>query len=222
MKKILITAHAGCMNTPMDSLESVRAGMAAGADVVEVDVRFRDGLALLSHEALQAGDYCHLRDALAILAERAAVQLNIDLKEFDPVGLRALSRQLAAAGLIGRVFFTGVTAEYAARVAAHTDGIPLFLNCAPQPARLDDADYAETLCALVRAQGCAGLNLNYRYAAKTLVDRFHANDTPVYVWTVNTPRDAAAMAALGVDAITTRDVPMVRRAICNDTALFQF
>ncbi len=34
-----ITAHSGCENTPENSMESVRTGIALGADFVEVDVR---------------------------------------------------------------------------------------------------------------------------------------------------------------------------------------
>jgi len=43
MKSTLIPAvcaHAGCEDTPRDGLESIAAGIAAGADGVEIDLRF--------------------------------------------------------------------------------------------------------------------------------------------------------------------------------------
>ena len=35
-----ITAHTGCEGTPDNSLDSIRAGVAAGADIVEIDLHF--------------------------------------------------------------------------------------------------------------------------------------------------------------------------------------
>jgi glycerophosphoryl diester phosphodiesterase len=47
----LITAHAGCMNTPPNSIESVLQGIRAGADIIEVDVNAtKDGVAVLFHD----------------------------------------------------------------------------------------------------------------------------------------------------------------------------
>ena len=47
----LITAHAGCEDTARDSVESVRAGIASGADIAEVDVRLSSfGTLVFSHD----------------------------------------------------------------------------------------------------------------------------------------------------------------------------
>lgn len=47
----LITAHAGCMDMPMNSRESVLAGIEAGADIVEVDVNLtKDDVLVLFHD----------------------------------------------------------------------------------------------------------------------------------------------------------------------------
>ncbi len=49
---ILITAHEGCENSPSNTISSVKAGIEAGADIVEVDVRStKDGIAVLSHSS---------------------------------------------------------------------------------------------------------------------------------------------------------------------------
>ena len=46
----LITAHEGCEGSPSNTLESVQAGINAGADIIEVDVRStKDSIAVLSH-----------------------------------------------------------------------------------------------------------------------------------------------------------------------------
>lgn len=47
----LITAHTGCMNTPRNSIRSVKAGIAFGADIIEDDIRVtRDGIPVLAHD----------------------------------------------------------------------------------------------------------------------------------------------------------------------------
>ncbi|MBT3272663.1 MAG: hypothetical protein HN368_05885, partial [Spirochaetales bacterium] len=46
-----ITAHTGCGGTPPNTVESALAGLAAGSDFVEVDVRTTlDGVIVLSHD----------------------------------------------------------------------------------------------------------------------------------------------------------------------------
>ena len=84
-----ITAHSGCENTPDNSLESVRAGMALGADFVEVDVRLDpDGVPRLSHD--MPADYGRLPTLEAVFRVVAGSPcgVNCDLKEsaaFRPV-----------------------------------------------------------------------------------------------------------------------------------------
>ena len=52
-----ITAHTGCEGTPRNSLASIVAGIAAGADAVEVDVRATsDGYPVLVHDETVTGD----------------------------------------------------------------------------------------------------------------------------------------------------------------------
>ena len=53
MKNILplVTAHAGCMQTPPNTVENVLKAVDAGADIIEVDVNAtKDGVAVLFHD----------------------------------------------------------------------------------------------------------------------------------------------------------------------------
>ena len=46
-----VTAHTGCEDTADNSLEAISAGIAAGADIVEFDLRFdSEGKGILSHD----------------------------------------------------------------------------------------------------------------------------------------------------------------------------
>ena len=46
----VITAHSGCEGTPPNSREHILAAIASGAEMLEVDIRERDGLLYLSHD----------------------------------------------------------------------------------------------------------------------------------------------------------------------------
>ena len=51
MKTLLITAHTGCNGTPHNTIESILAGAAWGADINEIDVRAtRDEIPVLWHD----------------------------------------------------------------------------------------------------------------------------------------------------------------------------
>ncbi|MGI6439175.1 MAG: glycerophosphodiester phosphodiesterase family protein [Sphaerochaetaceae bacterium] len=57
MAKIVITAHSGCENTPLNSLESVLKGIEVGSDAVEIDIRSsHDKKPVLSHDPFMIVD----------------------------------------------------------------------------------------------------------------------------------------------------------------------
>ncbi|MDP3177792.1 MAG: glycerophosphodiester phosphodiesterase family protein, partial [Spirochaetaceae bacterium] len=102
----LVTAHSGCMGSPENGREHIERALAAGADIVELDIRLSgDGRVVLSHDdcveradgrrliirerradelraaALAAGaELLELDEAFDLLAA-AGVVLNLDAKE---------------------------------------------------------------------------------------------------------------------------------------------
>lgn len=51
MKYTKVTAHAGCLGTQKDSIDSVLSAILIGADIAEVDVNcLDDGTAVLKNE----------------------------------------------------------------------------------------------------------------------------------------------------------------------------
>lgn len=82
-----ITAHSGCDDTPMNSLESVFSGIQDRADIIEVDVRAdKKGKLVLSHnldqERIYAG-HAALTQVLEIIRTYKNVCLNCDIKETE-------------------------------------------------------------------------------------------------------------------------------------------
>ena len=73
-------------------------------------------------------------------------------------------------------------------------------------------DPPDELIEKCRRAGLDGLDLAHdSQLTKPLVDKIHGLGMELYVWTVNSPEDAARLAALGVDGITTDRPGWLRR-----------
>ena len=202
-----ITAHSGCENTPDNTLESVRAGIALGADFVEVDVRLDpDGVPRLTHD-MPAG-YAGLpllEDALR-LAAAGGVGVNCDLKESA-----ALDAALALGEGCGlspaRLAFSGdvpverllkepdiarratilLNSEVACAYMAGTEELTraeqsLFLAARP-----------DELAQLLHDTGARALNAPYQAFPGMLLRGLRACGVALSLWTVN---DEAALSRL--------------------------
>jgi len=192
-----ITAHAGAMNTKANTLDSVKACIAAAkTGNIEVDVRFLDdGTPVLGHDEMHKSKGAALEDCLALLAQ-AQAGINLDLKERRNIpGVVALVRQY---GLEERAFFTGVGLGEISAVKG--SGLTYYLNCAPKAFGLD----AKKLVRKAADCGAVGLNIHYRLCTQTLVDKAHAAGLAVSVWTVDNAPAMQKMIRYGVDNITTR------------------
>ena len=84
MKHTLITAHSGCENTPDNSIEAVLAGIRAGADCVEVDVRIgAQGVLMLTHDLPGKGEEPAILEQAFACLQGTNVCINCDLKEYE-------------------------------------------------------------------------------------------------------------------------------------------
>lgn len=63
-------------------------------------------------------------------------------------------------------------------------------------------EISDEVLEFAKEQG-TGVDVGYKSVTKEMVDKAHALGMEVNVWTVNTPEDAAAVIAAGVDMITT-------------------
>lgn len=131
MKLPLITAHSGCEQTPLDSMESVERAISLVADVVEMDVRRADdGTLYVSHDR-QSGDNALEKVTLESVFRRiqnTELRLNCDIKE--PF---ALCSTLDMAGRFGfgsdRLILTGaVSPEQLAMEPTITERASVYLN----------------------------------------------------------------------------------------------
>jgi len=197
MHKPSITAHAGALNTTDNTIESVRAALACGADIFEVDVRFLvDGTPALGHNHVGPGS-ARLEEVFALMQD-SSTQINLDMKETSHVP--HMAELVVQYGLQGRAFMTGL---FKADCAVLRDcGLPYYLNGADP--------------ALAKDLGALGVNINYRQCTKKLVRDAHELGLLVSVWTANSPRTMRKMLRRGVDNITTRHPDVLLEIIAHD------
>lgn len=209
---ILVTAHAGCLGTEANSLDSLEAAFRSGADIVEVDVRAAPGGPVLSHDPAETGGrYLSLDEALDF-AERGRTTLNLDVKESSalPEAAEAVRRR----DLRELVVFSGLDEE----------GVRLARNAAPEFRYLLNADmflpisgYGEyamsTACSVAATYGCCGINLDWRAARPAFVEYARRRCLPVFLWTPDEPEELVEAIALSPYSITTNRPDLLLKLI---------
>jgi len=222
----LITAHTGNMGTEDNTLASVLAGLAHGADIVEDDIRTdRDGTLVLAHDEevrLPGGRIGRLADlTLEELAERptllneaigpvleAGKTMNLDVKTDSC--LEPIAEWASKLGLYDRVFLTGCGYARAALANRIDPRLRKLLNVdADSFSRLPFAEATREACAAALNTGCYGLNVPYPLAMPSLLEYAADRGLPVYVWTIDDRQQLERFADLEVRSITTRDVAML-------------
>ena len=188
-----VTAHTGAVRTEDNTLRSVKAGLACGADIIEVDVRFfPDGMPALGHDEL--GPESVLLEAVFKLMRRyPSVSVNLDMKE--KTHIPRMVELAVQYGVEDRAFMTGMGRNDC--VAWRDCGLPYYLN--------------STDVAAAKEVGAMGVNINFRDCTEELVQSAHEEGLLVSVWTVDEEPDMREMLQLDVDNITTRKPIILRR-----------
>lgn len=210
-----ITAHTGCLGTKQNTLESLQTALDSGAGTVEFDIRFRaDGTPVLSHDALKGDDQSPLlADAFALIAQTENITVNLDLKQTDH--LPEIARLGKAAGILDRLFFTGVSLADTEKVARECPEIPYYLNVSPDLKQKDNDAYWRQVADQIRLCGAIGINCEYKAASETLVRVMHEQGLLVSFWTVDRRLPMARVALLGPDNITTREPVALRELLAE-------
>ena len=210
-KRPTVTAHTGAMNTPENSLESMRVGF-ANADIVEFDVRFNsDKVPVLSHNWPLPKDAVPLEEAFKLLAQYPDKQANVDLKSTDNMSaVQALAEQY---GVLDQVFFTGVFTAFVPAVRKGAPKIPYYLNCDINPFFKNSSAYARRLAKRVKENGAVGLNCSFRNATPCMIATLHEKGLPVSLWTVSNEDQLQKVLRLGPDNVTTRIPDRVSAAL---------
>ena len=195
-----ITAHTGCMGTPMNTIESIRKGIACGADTVEIDLHFTEaGVPVLSHDKPKKdGKYELLANAFRELAKHPGIKCNVDVKSTSH--LDVVKRMAEEVGVLDRIFYTGLAGDRdVAETKRQSSGVPFYMNV-----KINGKTDIDAVVRHAKEIGAIGLNLYFKGADATLVRKCHEAGLEVSVWTVDRKDDIVRFLEMGVDNITTR------------------
>ena len=210
-----------------NTLAAIRAAIDAGAAWIEIDVRVTgDGQVVLLHDAtlerlwadpravsevalaelreLGGGDrrIPLLAEALQVVSETAATML---LDVDDPAVARPAARVVAADPSDARTAWCG-----------HPDSMRQVRELLPE-APIWTPWYSAEPPGAEDLAGVSLINAQHLLVGRAFVDAVHAHGVQVAVWTVDDPAQAAHLARIGVDSITTNEVETVQHALAKET-----
>ena len=216
--------HKGAdLIAPGNTLESFRAALEHGADMIEFDVlRLRDGTLALAHDSHDAATRrpLTLEEGLDHLASDAyaGVELDVDLKR--PGYEREVIEALAARGLTERALVSSTYIQTMDRIGELAPGLRRGWSV-PRASR----DYTRSILApgayvllravrlwlprragaMIRAGRFEAVMVHRLLVSRRLVREVRAAGGQTYVWTVDDGRRIERLSALGVDGVITND-----------------
>lgn len=210
LKEFTYTAHTGCMGTKENSLESIDVGVGNGAQIIEFDVQYYNGVPVLSHDAPN-GDEITLEEAFLKVKEFDNLKVNVDIKSVEHIS--AVKAVAEKTEVLDRIFFTGIHDGFVAAVKKDSPGIDYYLNVKVDPPRKQTDEYLNSLVEKVRDCGAIGINFNKKSATKKLVEVFHNNGLLVSIWTVNGSFKMRKILSFSPDNITTRRPDKMKKVL---------
>lgn len=210
---VLRVGHRGAAAlAPENTLASIEAALAAGVDMVELDVLAHRGRLVLGHsERDLAPRPLGLDEAIDFLSEHAPDTLLLaDVKGSGYE--RALAEALAEHDAIDRTVAASSSATVLRRLRDAQSRLARSLTYPRHrfwlgwrrrvlPNRIE---------GLLSIAGASAATLRRLVITQAVVDRCHALGVPVLAWTVNEPAELARLDALGVDAVITDDPGIFR------------
>ena len=213
----LVVAHRGASaEAPENSREAFTAAVAAGADLVELDVTH--GL-VVAHDAGAPG--LHLFQVLELLAPHP-IGVHVDLKQpgdegavldaLDRFGLRERALLSTAFPRVARVL-ASLAPDVPRAIGYPRDriGVARFgwpgVVTRPGAAALRAAMPVRIPLLLGRT-GAGVLALHHTLCSTAAVAAAHHRGVPVFAWTANEPGLIRRLAAAGVDAIVSDNPKM--------------
>lgn len=211
--KISITAHTGCMNTKMNSIESIYAGIKYGADIVEIDLNInKDGEMVLSHDVPKENElYTKLEAALDIIKSQKDMFLNIDVK--DTKVLLKLKDIIFKYELCDRVFLTGLNKEMILNNMKNLKGISYFINIEESDVNKINVD---KLIDKVEELNALGINIDYEIITPKIISECKKRNKLIFVWTIDKKKEMKKMIKYTVNSITTRRVDILKSILVEN------
>lgn len=214
MSSVTITAHTGCMNTKMNSIDSIITGINNGADIVEIDLNFdSSNNPVLSHNPPEGGEVT-LEEAFRTISDYVKIKVNVDVK--NTAGLSIVETLAEKYNIIGRVFFTGVEKKYLSDIKK-CKKIPYYLNIdISDKESADSKEFQQMIVSEIKNSRAIGINVNYSNVTASFIEAMHRNNIPVSGWTAENPETIKKMLEMNFDNITTTRPDMLYKIIKSE------
>lgn len=193
----IITAHSGCEGTPPNSVEHIRAALASGAEMIEVDVRADGDRLYLSHDVAEDPAACvSFETFMQLIADTPALRVNCDVKTD---GLILPVMEVAKRyGQGWRIVFTGQCNHRADLI--RDAGGELWVSMWP------GGDHEAAVRASADAnQGVIDvLNVHYGMISEASCAYIRERGMDFSAWTVDDEAALRTLLTMGITNITTR------------------
>lgn len=190
----VITAHSGCEGTEPNSIDHLKAAIASGAEILEVDVRQKDGLLYLSHDENADPAACvPLAECFRLVSEQPNLSMNLNVKTEGLVApVLALAKQH---DLTRRIVFTGACNDR--RNEANEGGADMRRS-------MWSGDNIEDGIAANKRDGSPALNVYFKMITPEYDEALRETGSGFSAWTVDKEEDIVRFLKMGITNITTR------------------
>ena len=197
-EKTLITAHSGCENTLPNSREHIKAAIASGAEMIEIDVRKDGDLLYLSHDVSDAPETCvSLDEFLDMIEPCENMRINFDVKTENLAAL--VMEKVNLRNMSERAVFTGMCNEEKEIIEGL--GGELWISLWPSHNNEADIMRAEKFCM---EKELSLINLHYSMITKKDHERLKSKNLDFSAWTVDEEEEIVKLLEMGIFNITTR------------------
>lgn len=189
---------------PANTISSLLAAVAAGVDMVEIDVIAVSGRLLLSHSLREVrGDAPTLDEAIEALPRDLPLLVDVKRRGYEHELVEVLRRH----GAIGRAVASTTDLQILDKLRSLE---PLLRRSVTYPRSGQRARLLRPLAAtrvplLVRRAEASAATVHYGVLSAALADRCHALGAQVFAWTVNDRSIVQEVAARGADGVITDD-----------------
>ena len=194
----VITAHSGCEGTPPNSRAHILAAIASGAEMVEVDIRERDGLLYLSHDEGEDPRECVSFDEfLDLISPVPALRVNCDVKTDGLI--ESVMNDAGRRGQGWRILFTGQCNHRGDLIADL--GADLWISMWPTR---DNETAVKEAADTYRSVADPILNVAYPMISEENYAYLRERDMNFSAWTVDDEANLRRFLEMGITNITTR------------------
>lgn len=200
--RLLRIGHRGAAALePANTLPSLKAALAAGVDMVEIDVLAIEDKLVLTHSARELAPGAPTLDEALDVLRGHPVLVDVKGRGFERELVDALRRHHAVAHALASTTDLQVLRELRQLEPSLTRSLTY-------PRHRARAAVLQPLAPLrvprlVARAGAAAATLHHRVISRTLVNRCHARGVAVLAWTVNDVALVATLDRLGVDGVIT-------------------